>query len=218
MTSVRKLLGVLFLGLLFTASAALASDIVQFKLTGASGYTLPQTDQQVYPYTALINGVDVVTVACDDYYHDVGIGYSWQAYRTYLSLGDVSNTRFGNTPDGLTLYKELGYLANKLAVAPTQFERAEINWAMWELTSNAINQPLTYGFDAGIQSDIQAFVNDAQANYNNGPVPEWMDIVIYTPVDSSGQETIEVVTPEPGTMLLLGSSIVGLWSQRKRIL
>jgi hypothetical protein len=218
MTLVRRPSFLLFLGLLLTASAVMASDIVTLQLTGTSGYTLPQTDEQVYPYTALLNGVDTITIGCDDFYHNSSVlDPPWDAYRTYLSSMDVSNTRFGNVANGFQLYQEIGYLAAKFS-AVSQLQQAEINWAIWEMTSDAIGKNLSYSFDPNLQNAIQAYINDAIANYSNGPAPAWMDLVIYTPVNSPDQEMIEVVTPEPTTMLLLGSGIAGLWSQRRRIL
>jgi len=206
MTSVRKLLGVLCVGLVFAAPAAIAADIVTFHLDSVSGNQLG--GYFVYPYYADINGGPVVAVACDDFYGREQVGDSWPAYQTYLVNMDVSNTKFQN----LLLYQEMAWLANQALLTNDPTQQGEINWAMWEMGTPGLLEN-----DPSIQADIANWIALAEANYLNGPIPAWQQLVIYTPLDKANQEMIEIVTPEPGTMLLLGSGIIGLWSQRKRI-
>jgi hypothetical protein len=201
MTSVRKVCGVLFLGLLFTASAAMA-DIVTVHFDGLSGNQLG--GQFTYEYYLDINGGSVITVACNDYDHHTNNGDSWDAYRTYLSSGDVSLTRFQD----FTKYQEAAWLFSQFT-PENQAQWGEINWAIWEIFKPGLNE-------GAEQPMIDQWILDAEQNYLNGPAP-WPYLVILTPVNAPDQEMIFLATPEPGTMLLLGSGILGLWSQRKRI-
>ena len=205
MTSVRGFLGALFLGLLFSASAARASDIVSVHFDGVSGNQFE--GQFTYQYYADINNGQIQTVACDDYFHQTNIGDTFDANRTYLSTQDVSNTRFQN----LTLYQEVAWLYAQFA-ATSSDQWGYINYAIWEMTSPSLQDP-----NVAEQLQISQWIADAQANYLNQPA-DWQSLVILTPINAPDQELIYNVTPEPGTMLLLGSGLVGLWSQRKRIL
>jgi hypothetical protein len=183
----------------------MASDIVSLHFTGTDGNNLG--GYPVYPYFAQINGVDA-TVACDDFVHQSKPGDAWDAYRTYLSSNDISKTRFQN----MQLYQEAAFLLGTYA-AGDQLTQGEMNWAIWEM----MDPGLQYSWDAGIQQTIDSMILNAQQNYQNGPA-YWQELIIYTPVSSLDQEMIALAaTPEPGTMLLLSSGIVGLWSQRKRI-
>jgi hypothetical protein len=206
MISVRNLLGVLCLGLLFTAPAAMAADIVTFHLDSVSGNQLG--GYFVYPYYADINGGPIAPVICDDFYGREQPGDTWPAYRTYLSSMDVSNTKFQN----FQLYQVMAWLARQAQQTADPLQEGEINWAEWELSSPGLKEN-----DPGVQLGIATWIADAEANYLNGPNPAWKSAIIYTPVDHTNQEMIQIVTPEPGTMLLLGTGIIGLWSRRRRI-
>lgn len=203
MTSVHKLFGVLILGLLF-ASPALASDIVSVHFDGVSGNIT--AGQFTYQFYADINNGPQMVVACDDYFHETTVGDTYDAYRTYLVNGDVSNTRFQN----FQVYQEIAWLYDQFGQAASN-QWGFINWAIWETTTPGLQDP-----NAAEQAQISAWIADAQVNYLLGP-QAWKNLVILTPVNAPDQELIYTVTPEPGTMLLLGSGIVGLWSQRKRI-
>lgn len=206
MTSVRKIVGVLLLGLLFSVPAAFASDIVTVHYDGAGGNSLG--GYLVYPYHVDINGGPIITVSCDDFYGKINDGDTWSAYRTALSSGDLSNTRFHDP----VLYAEMRYLAYQYTQTQDPVTWGEINWAIWEMAAPG----LQYGWDPSIQQDINNLIATAEQNY--AAVPSWVDLIIYTPTNMPHQqEIIEVATPEPGTMMLLGTGIMGLWAQRKRI-
>lgn len=206
MTSVRRIAGVLLLGLLFTAPV-FAANIVDFRFDGTAGNSLG--GYLVYEYYADINNGPVQTVMCDDFYGKSDAGVTWPAYQTYLSTGDVTNTKFQD----FTLYQEVAWLYLQAASMQDPVQQGEINWAIWEMTSPG----LSFVWDPSVQLAIASWESAAITNYLNGPTPAWQQVVIYTPLDRNRQEMIGLAaTPEPGTMLLLGTSMVGLWSQRKR--
>ena len=171
-----------------------------------------------YPYQLVVNG-STVTVACDDYDNSVYLGEKWNA--TVSTFSDLSQTMYYNGGAGVGKYQQAAWLYSQFQPTPplTNSVNAAINWAIWDImdtdapTYNAGNP--TSNTSSVYWLNLAAAQNLSNFNFS--------DFVIYTPAngwpsaDGMPQEYIGEV-PEPGTMVLLLTGLLGLccaaWKRR----
>lgn len=192
--------------LVIAAAISALADPVQAQFVGLGGQT--QNGEYIYPYFLTINDGPQIPMICDDIYHGSAIGDVWQANITALSSGDLGNTRFND----LTEYEEAAYLLLQINDG-NQPEWGNINFAIWKIFNPSVNMgdtpPGTFGPE---------YWYDMALNANLANV-DFSGVMILTPTDAqspAGDQEFMFVVPEPGTLLLIGGGLLGLFSQRKR--
>ena len=193
------------MGLLLWAACAAASPVTLHLLSFDGPWV---NGIPTYPYTLLIDGGEPFQGACDDYYHDGAPGDRWQANLTNLGTGDLTYLRFASS--GLEAYQEAAWiLLQTMVTAPTDWP--DMNYAIW-----AIFNP-TVPINAAAQSWIDQAEIAAQKKFRG---VDFNLVMIATPVDidapPTGDQEFIYITPEPASLVLLASGLMGIAGMLRR--
>jgi hypothetical protein len=183
-----------------------------------------------------------LTVICDDYNHDVQVNETWTADVLSLSAvinGTASapvwvNSPPASAPPTTAQYEEVAWLMEQTGLwgAPTFQDQTgaannipNINEAIWDIMSfSGGSHPAGWTIGAGNNSSA-SWEADALANYKSpGSTGFYNYVEILTPEagsqsplnDGPPQQYLTVVTPEPATLLLFGTGLIGVFQSRKR--
>ena len=163
------------------------ADPVTLQLTGTGGATDPyNTGVLVYPYYLTVNGV-TNSLMCLSYNNTIVNGESWQA-----TVEAISGT----------LYEEAAWLLNDANVNPTNAIADQL--AAWGLFANNVSG----------SNNAQLIAAQNFVSLNPNDTSFYSQFQLYVPLgdpSSSGYPQVFMgETPEPSSLLLLGTGPFGL--------
>jgi hypothetical protein len=214
------------LRILAASGAFLASGVFLTVPALASAQT--QTDMQLQGASEFYKGIGIAPYTMwipapggpliDVYCVDPTVTAHKNLYTGWVSplLGNLANTKLGEA--GFTQYWQMAWLATQVATVATKAGRAAVQAAIWDIAAGAGAGVLVWtsrGLVAPNAALIASWVTAAQdmGSYQLQDPGSW--VVLTATVHGSQQEFIgripPVSVPEPGTLLLLLSGMVGVF-------
>lgn len=206
MSNANKLKALVALLFAIGATMAASADTVSVRFAGLGGQV--QNQMYTYPYYLTIDNGPQMPMICDDYLHTSNVGDTWQAKLTNLGIGNLSQTRFNN----LTEYEQAAYLLMQISDG-NQSEWGNINFAIWKIFDPKLDMGQAPTGTLGPDYWYQLAKTTNLSNI------DFSEVEILTPAakySNSGDQEFLFLTPEPGTLLLIGSGLIGVFAQRKR--
>ncbi|MGA3316674.1 MAG: PEP-CTERM sorting domain-containing protein [Candidatus Korobacteraceae bacterium] len=195
---------------LAVSGLAMADPTATFNYPAGASYGGYYTQTYNVTVTGLGTPYDGTSdVWCDTFGNDITDGQHWTVTGENLTGGNVSGALFGSQPNALKEYEEAGYLMFKYPAIP------ETNAVIWDIFESGSIGLSGTGTAEWADAAAHAWVGDLKGLYaitptdgNQGYGGVGQEFLFRTEVPTS--------TPEPSSLILFGSGILGLATAIRR--
>ncbi|MFZ0564112.1 MAG: PEP-CTERM sorting domain-containing protein [Terriglobales bacterium] len=197
----------LLLVIAVSLSTLAAADSVPVNMTFLHPGTNVSGGYYTYPYYFSINGGKATAMMCDSFNNHISAGENWDATVSGLLAG---KGMFGKN---FLDYKAAGIIF--MGVMDGSISPTTGNWAVWNL------------FAKGVTNNSAVLTLDSEALLlaKHAAASEFKGLVLYTPVGGSpghgpqefiGYRSSPLATPEPGSLMLLATGLMGIAGVARR--